>query len=55
MRIFEIIPPSSVLISTVVTVGGVTFGLEFVGFTAVWLAVIGLGNWLDLYGVRRDP
>lgn len=55
MRIFERVPPSAVLLSAVVTVGVVMFGLSFGLFTLGWLAVIGLGNWLDYYGVRRGP
>lgn len=51
MRIFETVPPSVVLVSAVVMVGVLTVGLEFAVFAAIWLAVIGVGNWLDLYGV----
>lgn len=54
MRMFEIIPPSVVLVSVVVVVGSLIVGLQFVVFALIWLAVIGVGNWLDLYGVQHE-
>jgi hypothetical protein len=54
MRIFETYPPSSVLVSGVLCVA-LMAGPQFALLIAVGVAVMALGNWLDWYGVRREP
>jgi ABC-type microcin C transport system permease subunit YejB len=53
MRIFEIYPPSSVLVSGVVAVGMAIGGLQFVVLLLAGAGVMALGHWLDWYGIRR--